>query len=91
MQRHSVVPTEADLNKSETAVLSGYFQTFVALPCVFSRTLRPGYSPQKSYHISAMMAALAQLLHCAGESSPGSPARPAAKGVPMSGRISTGT
>jgi hypothetical protein len=28
MQRHSAVPTEADLNKSETAVLSGYFQTF---------------------------------------------------------------
>src|SRR5258708_12938753 len=30
--------------------------------------LRPGYSLPKSYHISAMMAPLAQLLHCVEES-----------------------
>jgi len=30
--------------------------------------LRPGYSLQKSYRIPAMVAALAQLLHCVGES-----------------------
>jgi hypothetical protein len=36
----------------------------LALVSVLARMLRPGYIPQKSYHILAETAALAQLLHC---------------------------
>jgi hypothetical protein len=71
--------SQTDLNnrsdKLRNAFVAGCCASDVAGCCgpdtttsVSNRMLTPGYSLRKSYHIWAMMAPLAQALHCVGES-----------------------